>query len=106
MSSNFDLLSPAQVGSSGPDYSDLHGLFAADWSVNSARSNKDFGDCLKEQTASCQSPAHPDAAQDTADDIDSFLPPLEVRGDIARALMCFHCVDFLRADRGDAAAAT
>ena len=33
------------VGYEGPDFSDLHHLFPADWSVNSARGNKDFGDC-------------------------------------------------------------
>ena len=32
------------VGYEGPDFSDLHHLFPADWSVNSARGNKDFGD--------------------------------------------------------------
>ena len=29
------------VGYEGPDFSDLHHLFPADWSVNSARGNKD-----------------------------------------------------------------
>ena len=33
------------MGYEGPDFSDLHHLFPADWSVNSARGNKDFGDC-------------------------------------------------------------
>ena len=70
----------------GADFSDLHHLFAADWNVNSARGNKDFGDCLSDNTATCESPAHSEAPG-TADDHDSFLPPAPTRGDIARAVM-------------------
>ena len=33
------------VGYSGPDFSDLHHLFPADWNVNSARGNKLLGNC-------------------------------------------------------------
>mmetsp|Transcript_22786 Transcript_22786/g.70467 ORF Transcript_22786/g.70467 Transcript_22786/m.70467 type:complete len:289 (+) Transcript_22786:98-964(+) len=74
------------VGYTGADFSDLHHLFAADWNVNSARGNKDFGDCLSDNTATCESPAHSEAPG-TADDHDSFLPPAPTRGDIARAVM-------------------
>lgn len=72
------------VGYEGPDFSDLHHLFPADWSVNSARGNKDFGDCISDGTPTCEAPAHAEAPN-TADDIDSFLPPPSTRGDIARA---------------------
>ena len=72
------------VGYEGPDFSDLHHLFPADWSVNSARGNKDFGDCINDGTPTCEAPAHAEAPN-TADDVDSFLPPPSTRGDIARA---------------------
>lgn len=85
------------VGYSGPDFSDLHHLFPADWGVNSARGNKDFGDCVSEGTATCATPAHADAPN-TADDVDSFLPPPSTRGDIARA--AFYMVT--RYDGGEA----
>ena len=44
------------VGYEGPDFSDLHHLFPADWSVNSARGNKDFGDCVSDGTPTCEAP--------------------------------------------------
>ena len=47
------------VGYSGPDYSDLHHLYAADWNVNSARNNLYFDDCPI--SAGCSSPAHAEA---------------------------------------------
>jgi len=68
---------------SGPDYSDLHALFAADWNVNSARSNRFFDDCPV--SAGCESPAHSEAAATTAKDSDRFQPPSSQRGDVARA---------------------
>ena len=49
------------VGYSGPDYSDLHALYAADWNVNSARSNLYFDDC----TSGCTVPAHSEASATT-----------------------------------------
>ena len=69
------------IGYSGPDYSDLHALFAADWNVNSARSNLYFDNCFVD----CTSPAHAEASTDTAKDSVRFMPPASVRGDLARA---------------------
>ena len=72
------------VGYSGPDFSDLHHLFAADWNVNSARNNLYFDDCPT--NAGCTSPAHAEAAPTTAKDATRFQPPADRRGDIARAM--------------------
>lgn len=71
------------LGHSGPDFSDLHALFAADWNVNSARSNRYFDDC---HAAECVTPAHAEAAVDTARNALSFMPPASQRGDLARAM--------------------
>jgi len=70
---------------SGPDYSDLHALYAADWNVNSARSNLFFDDCFG---AGCTSPAHAEAAPSTAKDSSRFMPPTNKRGDLARSMFC------------------
>ena len=70
---------------SGPDYSDLHALYAADWNVNSARNNLYFDNC---PTASgCTQPAHSEASATTAKDSDRFQPPTDKRGDLARSMM-------------------
>lgn len=74
------------IGYSGPDYSDLHALFAADWNVNSARSNLFFDDCPI--TEGCNSPAHIEAAATSAKDSSRFQPPADKRGDLARAMFC------------------
>ena len=78
------------VFSSGYDYTDLHHLRAADWGVNSARSNKYFGECTPSDTGvpsnGCASPANSEAANSTAATTLLFQPPTAVRGDIARAL--------------------
>jgi endonuclease I len=71
------------VGNSGKDYTDVHALRPSDWNVNSARSNLFFGDCGDLCTSR---PAHSEAAADTGRDGNVFLPPAQVRGDIARAL--------------------
>lgn len=71
------------VGSSGPDHTDIHHLRPSDWNINAARSNLFFGDC--EETCTSR-PAHEEAAVDTARNTGMFLPPSDVRGDIARAL--------------------
>ena len=71
------------VGYSGADYSDLHHLRASDWNVNSARSNLYFGIC---SNVECNSPAHDEAAADTAKNSVLFQPPAAVRGDSARAM--------------------
>ena len=68
----------AGVGS--PAHADLHHIFACDANVNSARSNKPFGEC----TTDCSS--HPEAP-DAKYNSDVFEPPTEQKGDIARALL-------------------
>ena len=73
------------VGYSGPDYSDLHSLRPADWSVNSARSNRAFDSC-DAALSSCEMPAHAEAAPDTAKYPGFFQPPSERRGDVARSM--------------------
>lgn len=75
------------VGTSGADFSDLHMLRPSDWNVNAARSNLFFGTCgIEKPSSECQSPAHAEAASDTAKDSSTFLPPASHRGDIARAI--------------------
>ena len=71
------------VSDSGPDNTDVHHIFASDSNVNSARGNKYFDNC---PSPACTSPAHPEAAADTATDSDRWQPPASRRGDIARAL--------------------
>ena len=72
------------VGYDGPDFSDLHMLRASDWGTNSARSNKLFGQCYG--AGECISPASTRAEASSTSDKDHWLPPVEVRGDIARAM--------------------
>ena len=78
------------VGESGPDFTDIHHLVPSDWNVNAARGNKWFGACSSSSSSSssddCTTPAHPEAAFDTAASRDTFLPPAAARGHIARAL--------------------
>lgn len=75
------------LGDSGPDYSDLHNLRPCDWNVNSARGNLFFGYCDPNVDDKCTSPAHDEAAADTAKNSDLFLADSGYRGDIARAIM-------------------
>ncbi|KAL9186194.1 hypothetical protein ACHAXT_005432, partial [Thalassiosira profunda] len=76
------------VGSSGMDNTDLHHLRPSDCNVNTARSNRYFGACGTARPASeCMSPAHVEAAADTSRDAETFLPPADRRGDIARAIL-------------------
>lgn len=70
------------IGYSGPDFSDLHALFACDWSVNSARSNRFYDAC----ESGCTSPAHAEAAATTAKDTQRFQPEASRRGDLARSM--------------------
>lgn len=74
------------VGYTGADTSDVHSLRVADWSVNSARGNKPFGECAPADDPACTSPAHVEAGADTAANPSLFMPPAAVRGDIARSL--------------------
>lgn len=76
------------VGNSGKDNTDLHHLRPSDCTVNSARSNLYFGACgTAVPSSQCTSPAHAEAASDTEKDRATFLPPVNVRGDIARAIL-------------------
>nr|PNR30873.1 hypothetical protein PHYPA_027189 [Physcomitrium patens] len=68
------------------EFTDVHNLRPADVNVNSSRGNKYFGDCTTLQTTRCLIPANREAAPDTATDSNSWRPPSEVRGDIARAV--------------------
>lgn len=72
------------VGTSGPDYTDVHHLRPSDYSNNAARNNRFFGDC---EDVCTSRPANDEAASDTALDGAMFLPPASVRGDIARAIL-------------------
>ena len=67
----------------GPAYSDLHNLKPADASVNTARSNKIY-DISDTGEAKYNKPGQPEAKL-TSEDTDSWEPPAEVRGEIARA---------------------
>ena len=68
------------VGYEGPDYSDLHALYAADWSVNSARNNLFFDNCAG---AGCTSPAHSEAEATTAKDSVWRIQPPSTEGERA-----------------------
>jgi endonuclease I/fibronectin type 3 domain-containing protein len=67
-----------------PGFSDLHNLRAEDANVNSSRGNEpyDFSDPADPSYAD---PAHPEATLCTSDS-DTWQPPVNVRGDIARSL--------------------
>ncbi|MEI8346896.1 MAG: endonuclease, partial [Pseudomonadota bacterium] len=67
-----------------PSFTDLHNLRAEDFSVNCARGNK-FYDQSNTNDVKYHFPAHVEAAQVSADH-DSWEPPDEVKGDIARSL--------------------
>jgi len=87
------------VGYNGPDFTDMHHLKPSSWSINAARGNKLFGRCDAEsiEEDECNRPAYspndenkemgvPTAAADTESDKERWLPPANVRGDIARAM--------------------
>jgi endonuclease I len=67
-----------------PAFSDLHNLRACDANVNSSRGNK-FYDLSNRLTAGYRFPAHAEAPRCSADS-DSWEPPADQRGDLARAL--------------------
>ena len=67
-----------------PSYSDLHNLRAADATVNSTRGNK-FYDISATNSTGYKLPGSPEAPL-TSTDSDSWEPPAEVKGDIARAI--------------------
>ncbi|KAG6555634.1 hypothetical protein Mapa_002870 [Marchantia paleacea] len=68
-----------------PGFTDLHNLRPSDANVNSSRGNKVFGDCST-QAVQCLIPANNEAAPDTGANKDIWMPPSQVRGDIARAV--------------------
>jgi hypothetical protein len=67
-----------------PAFSDLHNLRACDANVNSSRGNK-FYDLSSRLSAGYRFPAHAEAPRSSAD-TDSWEPPADQRGDLARAL--------------------
>ena len=71
-------------GNTRMDRTDLHAIFPADSNVNSSRGNKIF-DESDEEDSRYTSPAHAEALS-ASRDIDSWEPPDNVKGDIARAL--------------------
>jgi endonuclease I len=73
------------VGTTGADTTDLHALRPADWNVNAARGNLPFDWC-NASTACRDQPAHAEADSSTGKDAHVFMPPEQVRGDVARAI--------------------
>jgi endonuclease I/fibronectin type 3 domain-containing protein len=67
-----------------PAFSDLHNLRAEDSNVNSARQNK-YYDISNPSEAGYQNPAYSEAPL-CSTDVNSWEPPTNVKGDIARAL--------------------
>jgi endonuclease I len=67
-----------------PAFSDLHNLRACDANVNSSRGNK-FYDLSDGLSSGYRFPAHAEAPRSSADS-DSWEPPADQRGDLARAL--------------------
>ena len=67
-----------------PPYSDLHNLRPADYDVNAERGHKFFDESDPDDQA-YREPAHPESPLCSADS-DSWEPPAEIKGDIARAL--------------------
>ncbi|XP_027331153.1 uncharacterized protein LOC113846751 isoform X1 [Abrus precatorius] len=84
---NREHLWPRSYGlTNGPALSDLHNIRPADVNVNSSRGNKYYGECITSSTK-CLRPANKEAALDTETDKERWAPPVQVRGDVARALM-------------------
>ncbi|KAJ7979361.1 Extracellular ribonuclease [Quillaja saponaria] len=84
---NREHLWPRSYGlTDGPSLTDLHNIRPADVNVNASRGNKYYGEC-KINSTKCLKPANKEAALDTETDKKTWAPPMQVRGDIARALM-------------------
>uniref|UniRef100_A0A7S4ABY4 Endonuclease I n=1 Tax=Pseudo-nitzschia australis TaxID=44445 RepID=A0A7S4ABY4_9STRA len=76
------------VGYTGPDFTDVHHLFPADWGVNSIRNNRYFDICSSTAERVCKVPSElKDIQNPPLFGGDVFQPPPEVRGDIARAIL-------------------
>jgi len=73
------------IDTNGPDNADLFHLRPCDANVNSARGNKIF-DISNPSDGGYKVPGHPEAATDTSTDTNSWEPPVDERGDIARGL--------------------
>ncbi|WOL13854.1 hypothetical protein Cni_G22634 [Canna indica] len=84
---NREHLWPRSYGlTDGPALTDLYNIRPADANVNSSRGNKYYGECTAVSTH-CVRPANNEAAPDTEADKESWAPPVQVRGDVARSLM-------------------
>ncbi|KAF5186234.1 Extracellular ribonuclease [Thalictrum thalictroides] len=96
---NREHLWPRSYGlNDGPSLTDLHNIRPADVNVNSSRGNKYYGECLATST-NCLKPANKEAAYDTEADKKIWAPPVQVRGDIARAIMYMAtCYGFNQSD--------
>mgnify|MGYP005641161625 FL=1 len=70
--------------SSRASYTDLHNLRPADWNVNSSRGNK-FFDNSDSSDANYAKPGNEEAPE-TSRDTDSWEPPDEIKGNVARAV--------------------
>ncbi len=67
-----------------PPYSDLHNLRPSDYQVNAQRGHK-FFDESDEAASGFSEPSHPESPL-CSSDFDSWEPPEEVKGDLARAM--------------------
>jgi serine protease len=73
------------ITSSGADYSDIINLRPADVTVNNTRANFPFDETSTSSGSGTRIPGDPEAPLTSAD-ADSWEPPPEVKGDIARTL--------------------
>ena len=67
---------------------DVHGKAPADYTVTFVKGDLFFGECgtVEPDPNACRRPATVESADDTERDGKIFAPPIDVRGDIARAL--------------------
>jgi endonuclease I len=75
------------VGTNGTDYNDIHAIRPVDSDVDVVRDELWYGQCeVLEKEGACTTPAE-GAASDTCKCNRVFMPPAEMRGEIARSLM-------------------
>ena len=75
------------IGTTGPDYTDIHNIKPENMLSQTVRADKYFGACgvlVRDET--CETPAQ-GGPPDTCSCNRLYEPPMNVRGDIARALM-------------------